>query len=159
MPALKINGSLVPLDSQVAMLDTGTSYIRVPASDFDRLKTLFIEHYNPSCYLNDYNGLLECYCGVRGSIHDFPNIQFVLSSSSAEDSMNYYVLTPEDYITKIGLTCQFKLNRMSNSSTPKWVLGATFLRKYYSVYDLDNQSIGLVLSRNYDDKRASNSSW
>ena len=28
-----------------------------------------------------------------------------------------------------------------------WVLGDVFLRKYYSIYDLDNQLIGLVRSK------------
>jgi len=40
MPALKVNGSTYQLESRVAILDTGTSHIRVPANDFDRLKTL-----------------------------------------------------------------------------------------------------------------------
>ena len=45
MPAIMLNGTQVPLDNKVAMLDTGSSYIRVPASDFDRLQTVLNDNF------------------------------------------------------------------------------------------------------------------
>ena len=45
MPAIMLNGTQVPLDNKVAMLDTGSSYIRVPASDFDRLQAVLNESF------------------------------------------------------------------------------------------------------------------
>ena len=73
MPALKGNGNVIPLESQVAILDTGTSHIRVPAQDMGQL-TKLMQGYSSSCSINEAIGYLECYCGLFGSIHDFPNI-------------------------------------------------------------------------------------
>ena len=69
------------------------------------------------------------------------------SNKALNDAMMRYVLTPEDYATKVGLTCHLKFNRLStNSRTSYWVLGATFLKKYYAIFDLENHRIGLVRS-------------
>ena len=59
----------------MAILDTGTSHIRIPAKDMERLTEL-MQDYSSSCSINQANGYLECYCGLFGSINDFPNIYF-----------------------------------------------------------------------------------
>lgn len=161
LSALKVNGSQIPLESQIAILDTGTSHIRIPAVDFDNLReNLFNANYNMSCTVNDI-GNMECYCGVFGGPQNFPNIYLQLMGSgivlwtekidtavnSISDEMMRYVLTPEDYVKKVGLTCYLKFNRLPESSRSSyWVLGATFLKKYYAIFDLENQRIGLVRS-------------
>ena len=139
------------LEHPLALIDTGSSYIRVPAADFDHLVAILKESYNESCSLNEQSGLLECHCGLRGGPQDFPTLQVAFSQSEPLKDLKFFQLLPDDYITKVGLTCQFKLNRIASSAkTAKWVLGATFLQKHYSVFDLEQKSIGIVQSRNYD---------
>ena len=45
MPTILLNDTQVPIDNKVAMLDTGSSYIRVPASDFDRLQAVLNDSF------------------------------------------------------------------------------------------------------------------
>ncbi len=149
------------------MLDTGTSHIRVPSSDFDTLHKLIEAHSQSTCTLNDQSNL-ECACGLRGGPQDFPRIyfnfqSFVTSENAAEESSlaTRYVLDPEDYVTKVGFTCYLKLNRIAEGPVKvadddsvvgvgkkSWVLGATFLKKYYTVFDLEEDilRIGIVRS-------------
>ena len=143
-----------------ALIDTGSSYIRVPAADFDNLVAILKDSYNESCSLNEQTGLLECHCGLRGGPQDFPSLQVAFTPADPLQGLKYYQLLPDDYISKVGLTCQFKLNRIpSTSKTAKWVLGATFLQKHYSVFDLEQKSIGIVQSRNYDATKTQGKNW
>mmetsp|Transcript_7470 Transcript_7470/g.10598 ORF Transcript_7470/g.10598 Transcript_7470/m.10598 type:complete len:89 (+) Transcript_7470:232-498(+) len=87
MPSLKVNDRVQPLESQLAILDTGTSHIRVPAEDFDQLKTLLEDYSGTSCSVGDA-GNLECACGLRGSISDFPSIYFNLQNYMEDPSLN-----------------------------------------------------------------------
>ena len=44
---------------------------------------------------------------------------------------------------KIGFQCNFKIQPTESSY---WVLGGTFLKKYYTIFDLDNRLVGLARS-------------
>ena len=112
----------------MAILDTGTSHMRVPAEDFDLLKTLIEDYSSTSCTVSEV-GNLECACGLSGGLADFPNIYFNFatgmayqSSSNRESyvtsaSTDDFVLTPDDYVTKLGFTCFTKLNRMPSKKS------------------------------------------
>jgi hypothetical protein len=58
-----------------------------------------------------------------------------------------YVLTPQDYVMKRDGTCKTGIGIMNiqlNMDNPIIILGDTFLRKYYSVYDHKKNQVGLV---------------
>jgi len=58
-----------------------------------------------------------------------------------------YVLTPQDYVMKRDGMCKTGIGIMNiqlNMDNPIIILGDTFLRKYYSVYDHKKNQVGLV---------------
>ena len=68
--------------------------------------------------------------------------------NKAIDTYHEFKLTPEDYMEKRGFYCELKLYKSLNTSPESqyWVLGASFLKKYYTVFDLDTNMIGFARS-------------
>ena len=62
----------------------------------------------------------------------------------SNSSIGSYTLPRESYVRrhKNGL---YSVNIMSGNS---WILGLNFFSNYYTVFDMENQRIGLGLSRN-----------
>ena len=85
--------------------------MRVPASDFSRIKTA-IEQRNDgtirNCKVKEETGAFQCYCGLTESYKHFPLISIQLAN---HDTSTYYnfELTPEDYMEKFGLYCNFRI--------------------------------------------------
>ena len=164
---MKVDSRIQPLSCQTAILDTGTSHIRIPADDFDLIKALLADYSQSTCSVSE-QGNLECDCGLRGQPSNFPVIKFNFSSSKGKID---YELTPDDYVTKLGLTCYMKFNRLNKrvdsnqnggEETIKgqyWVLGATFLKKYYAVFDLDQNFIALSRSNYVNPMNGAFISW
>lgn len=63
-------------------------------------------------------------------------------------SGDVYVLGPEDYTMKA--IFGYCISTLMGLDMPReiYILGDVFLRKYYSIYDLDNDRVGLALSKN-----------
>lgn len=63
-------------------------------------------------------------------------------------SGDIYVLGPEDYTMKA--IFGYCISTLMGLDMPReiYILGDVFLRKYYSIYDLDNDRVGLALSKN-----------
>ena len=100
-----------------------------------------------SCSVDSETGAYSCYCGISESYVDFPEISIKLGNK-VSDTFYDFNLTPEDYMEKRGFYCEFKLYQSFNSSSDSkyWVLGASFLKKYYTVFDLDSNLIGFARS-------------
>jgi len=69
------------------------------------------------------------------------DITFIISGRS-------FVVRPEDYILDIGLPdkCLFAFLSIEIPPPrgPLWILGDTFMRRYYTVFDYGNKRIGLA---------------
>ena len=109
-----------------AIVDTGTSLIAVP-KDVSR--------------------------AIHKSMGGFPFINglHVIRCNRAKDlTFNLggkeYTLTGEQYV--MPLLFGFCATAIAGMDLPGnlWILGDTFLRQYYSVYDLDNNRVGLARS-------------
>ncbi|KHJ34511.1 putative vacuolar protease a [Erysiphe necator] len=115
-----------------AILDTGTSLIGLP-SDVSELLNAEIGAKR------GFNGQYNVECSKREKL---PNVTFNLSGYDFE-------ITPYDYILDIQGTCisGFMGIDIPSPAGPIVILGDAFLRKWYSIYDLGNATVGLAAAK------------
>lgn len=106
------------------LIDTGTSYIIMPSLAFTNLRTL-IYTLRPDCKYYQF-GYIVC---STNSIEGLPTIKFYIQGIR-------FTLYPGDYWN----------NRvLSFTTSPNldiWILGDTFLRVFYTIFDMDGKRIG-----------------
>jgi len=111
-----------------AIVDTGTSIMTGPSAQVKQIanalgaKEIIEGEYFMKCDATE-------------------NIEFVIDG-------NTYTLTPADYLIPDGDLCLLGLMALDISAPtgPLWILGDVFIRKYYSVFDVANQRVGLALA-------------
>lgn len=114
------------------VVDTGTSLIAGPPSTVDKL-------------INKI-GKVEDDCS---NVDKLPVITFSFStgwtgSKDFELGPDFYVLRVKDDQGKEH--CQLGIQGM-DAGVPIWILGDTFLRKYYTVWDADQQRVGFAMAK------------
>ena len=83
LSSFEVNGQKFRSSSGEAIIDTGTSYMRVPAKDFSKLSSALSKRQNGerrTCKLDDKTGAFSCYCGLTESFKDFPMISIQLAN-------------------------------------------------------------------------------
>jgi saccharopepsin len=133
--SISVGGKDIPLlcgaQSCPAVPDTGTSLITAPADVIDRL-TEHIGNIKQDC----------------SNIDRLPNIVFKIDQTN-------YELSPHDYVFKeVGddgsVSCfegYYGMNMppsLGPNSNRMFILGDSFLRRYFSVYDLNRRAVGLA---------------
>ncbi|KAI3643020.1 hypothetical protein MP228_012575 [Amoeboaphelidium protococcarum] len=111
-----------------AAIDTGTSLIACPSKDADRINEKLGGLRLPT---GQY--LVNC-----AEVPSMPDITFVFSGKN-------FTLSASDYILNLQGQCLssfFGLNLPSGMDL--FIVGDSFLRKFYSVYDLENNQVGLA---------------
>ena len=112
-----------------AIVDTGTSYLLLPNKFYEKFLEIFVNLYDCDRLL----GVLYC---SESDLSKFPNIEISLCG-------NIITLNPIDYI-KIYHGNAFVF--IQGVEDKKGVLGDVFLRKYYTVFNLDESKIGFALA-------------
>lgn len=120
------------LESTGAILDTGTSLNVLPSSLADMLNAEIGAK-------KGWNGQYTVDCAARDSL---PDITFNLAGSN-------YSLPATDYILEVSGSCISTFQGMDFPEPvgPLVILGDAFLRRYYSVYDLGKNAVGLARSK------------
>lgn len=115
-------------DYMKAIVDTGTSIMTGPS---EQVKAI-ADSLNAKEIIE---GEYFVKCDVTA------NIDFVIDG-------NTYTLTPEDYLIPDGDMCLLGLMALDipKPTGPLWILGDVFIRKYYSVFDVANERVGLALA-------------
>uniref|UniRef100_A0AAV1TBX7 Peptidase A1 domain-containing protein n=1 Tax=Peronospora matthiolae TaxID=2874970 RepID=A0AAV1TBX7_9STRA len=108
-----------------AIVDTGTSLISIPASDFnDVIREITGD--------NDCDGV---YCNAV-SFRDFPVLRFGMVPD------NVFLLQPQDYLSCLDYgRCTLQLEETSD---PYWVLGDVFLKTHYTLFDAEHMRVGFA---------------
>ncbi|KAI5467995.1 aspartic peptidase domain-containing protein [Mariannaea sp. PMI_226] len=120
------------LENTGAILDTGTSLNVLPSSLADMLNAEIGAK-------KGWNGQYTVDCAARDNL---PDITFNLAGSN-------YSLPATDYILEVSGSCISTFQGMDFPEPvgPLVILGDAFLRRYYSVYDLGKNAVGLARSK------------
>ncbi|KAI8373255.1 endopeptidase [Blakeslea trispora] len=129
---VKFGEDYVDLDPVGAAIDTGSSLLVVPTTIADLINHELGAEKN---WAGQY--VLDC-----SRISELP--EFCLTFSGKD-----FCLTAEDYVLNVQNQCisGFMGMDIPEPAGPIWIIGDVFLRKYYSVYDLGNDRVGLAKAK------------
>lgn len=119
-------------DGMGAILDTGTSLIALPTTIADLLNTQIGAK-------KGFNGQYTVECSKRDSL---PDLTFTLSGHD-------FAIGPYDYILEVSGSCISAFMGMDFPEPvgPLAILGDAFLRRWYSVYDLGENTVALAKAK------------
>ncbi|WOO78964.1 Vacuolar protease A [Vanrija pseudolonga] len=120
------------LENTGAAIDTGTSLIVLPTDLAEMLnKEIGAE--------KSWNGQYTIDCA---KIPSLPDLTFKFAGKE-------FPISAEDYTLNAGGSCISAFTGMDFPPPmgPLWIIGDAFLRKYYSVYDLSRNAVGLAVSK------------
>ena len=119
------------LEDTGAAIDTGTSLIALPSTIAELLNKQIGAK-------KSFNGQYTIDCEA---VSKLPNVTFTFSGHKFE-------LEAKDYILNVQGSCISSFTGLDIPAPlgPIWIIGDTFLRRYYSVYDLDRNAVGLAVS-------------
>jgi len=129
LDAITFGDQTAEIDATGAILDTGTSLIALPST----LAELLNKEIGAK---KSYNGQYTVECNKRDSL---PDLTFTLTGHN-------FTIGPYDYILEVQGSCisSFMGFDIPEPAGPLAILGDAFLRRYYSVYDLGNNAVGLA---------------
>ena len=118
------------IEYHVGILDTGTSLLVVPEKDAYAILDALDNAGN--CGVTT-SGMIGCDC-TSYSVSDYPTMILSLGGHSFE-------LSPEDYFWHQENGCLLLLQATTMHA---WIIGDVFLRKYYTVFDMDMARVGIA---------------
>jgi saccharopepsin len=130
--AITFGDQVAKLENTGAIVDTGTSLIALP--------TTIAELLNAEIGAKkSWNGQYTVECSKRDSL---PDLTFTLTGHN-------FTITPYDYILEVQGSCISAFMGMDFPEPvgPLAILGDAFLRKWYSVYNLGDNSVGLAKAK------------
>jgi len=125
--SMKVGNTMVEAGSARGIVDSGTSLLVGPPSIISKLL--------PKARANE-----DC-----SNVHELQNLE--ISMTTVDGKKKIYKLTPADYVMNRMGRCKTGIAIMKiqlNMAHPIVILGDTFLRKYYSVYDHGTGQIGFA---------------
>ena len=129
---MQSDGDKVPFVDQTAIIDSGTSLIAGPKVQI----ALIAMKLGAKPFINgEY--LISC-----DATANLPDLNFMIHG-------HVYSLQPSDYIIDNGKgTCLLAMMgiEVPAPAGPLWILGDVFMRKYYTVFDVEKQQVGFALA-------------
>ena len=130
--AISFGDATAELENTGVILDTGTSLIALPST----LAELLNAEMGAK---KGYNGQYSVDCKKRDEL---PDVTFKLAGKD-------FTIGPYDYILEIQGSCVSTFMGMDfpEPTGPLAILGDAFLRRWYSVYDMEKGAVGLAQSK------------
>lgn len=132
LDAISFGKQSAEIDATGAILDTGTSLIALPST----LAELLNKEIGAK---QSFNGQYTIECEKRDSL---PDLTFTLSGHN-------FSITAFDYILEVQGSCisAFQGIDIPEPAGPLAILGDAFLRKWYSIYDLEKNQVGIAKAK------------
>jgi len=132
LDSITFGDSTAEMENTGVILDTGTSLIALPST----IAELLNKEIGAK---KSYNGQYTVECEKRDGL---PDLTFTLSGYN-------FTIGPFDYILEVQGSCISSFMGMDfpEPTGPLAILGDAFLRKWYSVYDLGSNTVGLAESK------------
>lgn len=130
LDGITIDGETASFDDSGIILDTGTSLIA--------LETDLAEMLNKQIGAKKgYSGTYTLECNTRDSL---PDITFGLAGHN-------FTIGPYDYTIESGGSCISAFMGMQLPASLAGILGDAFLRRWYSIYDLGKNQVGIAAAK------------
>lgn len=129
LDAIALGDDSADLENTGVILDTGTSLIALPSELAEMINAQIGAK-------KGYNGQYSIDCNKRDSL---PDVTFTLSGHE-------FSIGPHDYILEVSGSCISSFFGMDIPAPagPLAILGDAFLRRYYSIYDVGSNTVGLA---------------
>ena len=131
LQGVSYGGDRLTLESKLAIIDTGTSYLIGPENEVYQ----FISPLLSSKKCASTASGITCDCGATYDFSDYSDLIFTLGG-------DIFTVPPESYMWRVGNQCFLLVSSMPD--LPMWILGDVFLRNYYTVFDMDQERIGFA---------------
>lgn len=130
LDAFTIGGNKVS-SAPSCILDTGTSLLAGPTAEVKKIAATIGAK---PLILNPKEYTIDC-----SKIDSVPTLDFTIAGKT-------YSLSGKDYIINSGGTCLFGMIGIDVPAPagPLWILGDVFIRKYYTIFDMENNQIGFA---------------
>jgi len=130
LEAFSLGKEEMELEGTGAAIDTGTSLIALPTDIADIIN-------KEIGATKSWNGQYTVPCD---KVAELPDIAFTFSGKK-------YGLAAADYILQVQGTCISSFTGLDIPGGPIWIVGDSFLRKWYTVYDLEKNAVGFAKSK------------
>ncbi|CAF4679022.1 unnamed protein product [Rotaria sp. Silwood1] len=138
--------------SLYAIIDTTSTFIIGPAASIDVLNIALGGIYDSLV------GMYKVDCKIR-SLSSFPNVTFIIGGQAFTLTPLQYILifTDEDN-SYVCYTVFVPSNVNDSHGNLIWILGNFFLYRFYSIFDIKSNRVGLAISTSYNWTQPINSS-
>ena len=134
LTAIYVSNEPVTPGVNIAIIDSGTSFIHGPAAAVHSL----LQSIQSAGLCSEIGGMLLCTCTWYYPKRLYPTLTFVLAGERFE-------VHPEMYLLEDGGQCLVMISGLG-AGAEFWILGDVFMREYYSIFDMDNFRIGFTRS-------------
>lgn len=132
-----VGDTMIITSTKSAIIDSGTSFLAMPDTELRSLVDLLGSVHGFNCWFDEHNALYACDCPDINEYKDnFPPLKITLGET------NTYEVPSKDYTHREQGICFLTVLQLQGDDF--WILGDSFMRNYYAIFDLDNRRVGLA---------------